>query len=834
MSLVINHNMMSANVARNLNSHYANLSKSTMRLSSGMRVNSAADDAAGLAIRELQRADIAALQQGARNANDAISLIQVADGSLGVIDEKLIRMKELAEQAATGSYDSTQRQMIDSEYQAMAREITRIGKATDFNGIHLLDGTLECDVHDGSGLTSTGKMKIHFGTGNDAAEDYYYIQINECTAESLGLGNESTWEDVCNRCVTTFSQSLDKYMVPLLGTTSIDSTVRSAIQTASKNWVNEFSTALESYIPPTAALATTFASYSEVSDLGTFPTDFSSLTLAEQQKWEYAIGHAALNTMDFCTAFTVPTVSNFSINIANGGIITVNDTAHNVTISGSVSNTVTDAHGNTITYNENGTISSVQLDASGSAGGVSRTFTFNTDGTFTTTDSGNTITFDAEGYGTTLVDSANNTLVLTPRQGESDPFTKVDSITNADGTMYTVDLYDTTAALPTQLTDDSGNVYVFGVAGTVYDNATATSNTVTFDGLTYNFTYTDPNGISSFDGSIDSIEFPSASTWGAGTATSIDVSSGTVTLANFTGRYYSTAPAGTVTLTDVVSTSYMTDGTNRYLFDEDGNVTDIFTADSYHISIASSDGSAPYTYIFSDQLGNSETYTFNGTTLTNTGNVDVTGAAYTPALYDAAVPLYDALEAADRAEIAYRALKVASALEDAVAAKYAINTDINASLPGLDANGMKRDAIAAATLKTDATDSVALYHGLRSTLCAAAEDAIAKGNQYSTAGFSITTQEDAQLALEAINNAIVQKDQIRANLGALQNRFENTITNLNTMAENLQAAESRISDVDVATEMTEFVRQQILSQAAVAMLAQANSLPQMAMQLIGG
>ena len=89
-------------------------------------------------------------------------------------------------------------------------------------------------------------------------------------------------------------------------------------------------------------------------------------------------------------------------------------------------------------------------------------------------------------------------------------------------------------------------------------------------------------------------------------------------------------------------------------------------------------------------------------------------------------------------------------------------------------------------------------------------------------------------SLVAINNAIVSKDNIRANLGAVQNRLENTITNLNIQAENLQAAESRISDVDVATEMTEFVRNQILTQSAVAMLSQANSLPQMAMQLIGG
>ena len=191
MSLVINHNMMAANTARNLNAHYSQLSKSTERLSTGLRVNSAADDAAGLAIRELQRADIATLHPGARTANDAISLIQTGDGALGVIDEKLTRMKELAEQAATGTYDSTQRLMIESEYQAMASEITRIANATDFNGIKLLDGTLSSSSHDGSGMTATGKLKVHFGTGNDSAEDYYYITIGSCTASALGVGNQA-------------------------------------------------------------------------------------------------------------------------------------------------------------------------------------------------------------------------------------------------------------------------------------------------------------------------------------------------------------------------------------------------------------------------------------------------------------------------------------------------------------------------------------------------------------------------------------------------------------------------------------------------------------------
>ena len=192
MSLVINNNMMAANAARNLRSSFGDLGTSVRRLSSGLRVGTAADDAAGLAIRELMRSDIAALNQGVRNANDAISMIQTADGALGVIDEKLIRMKELAEQASTGTYNSDQRLIIDSEYQAMASEITRIANATDFNGTYLLNGNLSSASHDGSGLQSTGKMKVHFGTANDSAEDYYYIQIQSSTASSLGVGNQST------------------------------------------------------------------------------------------------------------------------------------------------------------------------------------------------------------------------------------------------------------------------------------------------------------------------------------------------------------------------------------------------------------------------------------------------------------------------------------------------------------------------------------------------------------------------------------------------------------------------------------------------------------------
>jgi flagellin len=220
MSLVINHNLMALNTARNLGNSYSALGRSIQRLSSGLRVNSAADDAAGLAIREGMRADIAALNQGVRNAQDGISMIQTAEGALGVIDEKLIRMKELAEQASTGTYTNAQRLIIHSEFAAMAAEIDRIATATDFNGVRLLDGNVSLGGVNGhwsvnntwvndegfwtnssgwqevNGVASangdiTGGMKIHFGPGNNRAEDYYFVRIGDLRTSALGIGATS-------------------------------------------------------------------------------------------------------------------------------------------------------------------------------------------------------------------------------------------------------------------------------------------------------------------------------------------------------------------------------------------------------------------------------------------------------------------------------------------------------------------------------------------------------------------------------------------------------------------------------------------------------------------
>lgn len=160
MSLAINHNLLAVNSRYSLDFCYRDMATSTERLSSGLRINTAVDDQAGLALRELMRADITTLGQGLRNANDGISMIQTADGALGVIDAQLIRMKELAQQASTGTYSNAQREMINTEYQKVASEISRIAGSSEFNTKHLLNGYQHDFATENASPTPTGTATV--------------------------------------------------------------------------------------------------------------------------------------------------------------------------------------------------------------------------------------------------------------------------------------------------------------------------------------------------------------------------------------------------------------------------------------------------------------------------------------------------------------------------------------------------------------------------------------------------------------------------------------------------------------------------------------------------
>jgi len=565
--------MMAMNAARNLGMIYSRLAKSTERLSSGLRINSAGDDAAGLAIRELMRADIKVIQQGIRNASDGISMIQTAEGAMAVIDEKLTRMKELAEQAATGTYTTAQREIMDSEYQAMAREIDRIANATDFNQTKLLDGSLST-FHNGSG------MKLHFGTGNSSAEDYYFVTIGDVRATSttgLQVGGGATQEMwMAQSAQTSLTAGLTARRGEYVGF-----------------WYNAYGT--------------------------------SSAT---------GISNTPSNLVGF-------------YNAASGAGLT-----------------------ELVNQINQGTAARIALEFSGAQG--------------------NAIFGAGCGSATThqhiVVGNTN------------------------------ISFYTTCAA---SAAIAGGDVFVRTSAG-------------------------------AFGGSA---------------------------LASLVAQAHN---------------SYTSADTFAVVVDAD---TLLF--------FAKTAGVGGNTLLFNEVGGDNTDYSWvdlsTGTVMTNSGNFSMGGLEWVQAGTERDANGYHlTLTGVERG--AYRDIQL---------------LDINDQVP---------NAANWASVLDDFSSGSAAGQGWVQS-----QNATGAG---SWNGADILTQSNAQEALAQLDSAILRKDIVRASLGATQNRLENTITQLSIQSENLQAAESRISDVDVATEMTEFTRNQVLAQAATAMLAQANSLAQLALQLL--
>lgn len=169
MALVVNTNTFSMTAQKNLSVHSDKLAGSFAKLSSGLRIVSAADDAAGLGISERMRAEIRSLGMAQRNAQDGVSLVQTAEGALSEVSGNLIRMRELAVEAANGTLNTADRTSLDQEFQALDAEIDRVASETEFNGIALLDGTnatIDIQVGTSSGQTiSINTVDMQSGAG---------------------------------------------------------------------------------------------------------------------------------------------------------------------------------------------------------------------------------------------------------------------------------------------------------------------------------------------------------------------------------------------------------------------------------------------------------------------------------------------------------------------------------------------------------------------------------------------------------------------------------------------------------------------------------------------
>jgi flagellin len=175
MGLRINTNVASINAQRSLKGTRLALDKSLERLSSGSRINRAGDDAAGLAISESLKAQVRGLKQAERNAQDGISMVQVAEGGLTEVSNIMIRLRELAVQAASDTIGTSERRFLNVEYEALLNEVDRISNSTEFNRVPLLNGT-------------GGQIDIQVGVGNNPSVDRITFDPSVTNISSTALG----------------------------------------------------------------------------------------------------------------------------------------------------------------------------------------------------------------------------------------------------------------------------------------------------------------------------------------------------------------------------------------------------------------------------------------------------------------------------------------------------------------------------------------------------------------------------------------------------------------------------------------------------------------------
>ena len=198
MAETINTNVMSLNSQRHLSSSQADLSQSIERLSSGLRVNSARDDAAGLAIAARMEAQTRGADVAIRNANDGISLTQTAEGALNEVGNMLQRMRELAVQSANGTNSSSDRANLDAEYQALNTEIGRIATSTEFNGIAIIDG-------------DAGDQTFQIGANKDDTVKVTTVQLTDVGGDISNVANAEKALDDIDTKIDTVAENRATY-----------------------------------------------------------------------------------------------------------------------------------------------------------------------------------------------------------------------------------------------------------------------------------------------------------------------------------------------------------------------------------------------------------------------------------------------------------------------------------------------------------------------------------------------------------------------------------------------------------------------------------------------
>nr|WP_320113731.1 flagellin [uncultured Desulfuromonas sp.] len=717
MALTINTNVMSLNAQRNLGVSQNELAQSMQRLSSGLRINSAKDDAAGLGISDRMTAQIRGLNQAARNANDGISLAQTAEGALQESTNLLQRMRELAVQSANDTNSASDRASLQAEVDQLKQEMSRIANTTTFNGKNLLDGSLS---------------SAQFQVGANANETISF-GIQSAQSDNLGANLLTTDNDA-----------------------GIEAAVQSGGQIVAGGAVGDFGAVLpylkdETFTVTDAdGVSSTLVALSSEPDVGTIVDEINAADAGVS-----------------ASGFNEIVLSGFSGSLlANGDTIDI--------------------------HNENSDVGTVSLVA-----GTDFTIA---DGTLL---SSGLTKLEAEGYEAEY-DADADTITL--------------SIEKADNITVVVEDQD----------DVVGNIDVTGLAGGAAANAIDT-NTPT-----------------------------------------VVTAQGTLTLSMDEG---------------VSVSSDVTDGSGLFgatQFDADGELITVGgnAVEAQTLTIVGPEGSAPSVSIAQNATANaiatavnaesattgvsataSTEATLSGLSANGTVTFGLKGQGNSVVEISATVTSDDLSSLAqainDNSGTTGISAEISGSNNEIIltqASGYDINiqdfTHSDTDTQTIDFTGGQGTALTltddgtgvydSGTVGGEVTFSASDHFNITSSLAAVsgsifATDAGAANTSElsSIADLDISTVEGSADAIVAIDGALAQIDTLRGDLGAVQNRFESTIANLQNVSENLSAARSRILDADISQETSNMTKQNILQQAGVSILAQANQAPQLALSLLG-
>ena len=684
------------------------------RLSSGLRINSAKDDAAGLAISDRMTSQITGLNQAARNANDGISMAQTAEGALQESTNILQRMRELAIQSANDTNSASDRASLQAEVSQLKQEMTRIAGSTSFNGRNVLDGNMNnAQFQVGANANETISFSIPSAKAADLGINL--LQSTSTPATSVPASDITTF------ALTPAAAAPDSSAGNLVAAQTLTITNSLTSATAALNVTPKMSAgAIASLVTPAVTAATGWtAAATTTATLGTLQNSGTvSFTLTG------SVGSALINTP--VAAISDLSALNAAIQGASGS------TGITSSISGNVI-TLTDASGADIKIDNflntgTGTVN---------AGGVSLTSGSATDSTTI----GGTVSFSGPG-GTGVTSSLlsggllTNTPVVatTPlgietataaaanTTGGNNVAAQILTIVGPDGTKTaTVDPKNSASVIANTVNLESA---ITGVTAEARTTATI-SNLITDGtiGFTLQGSNSSPIPISATVTSNDLTTLAKAINDQAGTTgisatlsgnkksiSLVQAAGADIKIGNYT--HSSNNPADTLTIT--------------------GN-------EGAGVALAGNTGSVTNSTVVGGEVSFYSTGTFN------------------------------------------------------------ISSSVDGGLGSLFNSA----------------------HGVANASLLSSIDMV-----------DISTVSGASAAIKAVDGALSQIDSIRGDMGAIQNRFGSTISNLSNVSENLSAARSRILDADIAMETSEMTKNNILQQAGVAILAQANQTPQLALQLL--